>query len=116
MSHLHRNMHSCQETNPDTARPLTKNGTEYDLYSSVITLRLMYIAAMNISIDDDLKARSGCLRDNGIRSCSPRSRYVVQNNRLAVQVALLADEDADIIELAGARLVAPCQTDTRETR
>ncbi|KJF75857.1 bifunctional antitoxin/transcriptional repressor RelB, partial [Morganella morganii] len=33
--------------------------------------------------------------------------YVAQNNRLPVQIALLADEDADIIELARTRLVNP---------
>ena len=34
---------------------------------------------------------------------------ISKNNRLPVQVALLADEDADIIELARARLDSPAK-------
>lgn len=69
------------------------------------------MATMNIRIDDDLKARSGAALDALGVTTSEAVRlvleYVAQNNRLPVQVALLADEDADIIELARARLVNP---------
>lgn len=67
-----------------------------------------YMATMNIRIDDDLKARSGAALEALGVTTSEAVRlvleYVAQNNRLPVQVALLADEDADIIELARARL------------
>lgn len=70
-----------------------------------------YMATMNIRIDDDLKARSGAALEALGVTTSEAVRlvleYVAQNNRLPVQVALLADEDADIIELARARLANP---------
>jgi len=63
---------------------------------------------MNIRIDDDLKARSGVeLNALGVTTSEAVRlvlEYVAQNNRLPVQVALLANEDADIVELARARL------------
>lgn len=69
------------------------------------------MATMNIRIDDDLKARSGAALDALGITTSEAVRlvleYVAQNNRLPVQVALLADEDADIIELARTRLANP---------
>jgi len=71
------------------------------------------MATMNIRIDDDLKARSTAALDALGITTSEAVRlvleYVAQNNRLPVQVALLADEDADIIELARARLDSPAK-------
>lgn len=69
------------------------------------------MATMNIRIDNDLKARSGAALEGLGITASEAVRlvmeYVAQNNRLPVQVALLADEDADIIEISHARLANP---------
>ncbi|NXZ90036.1 type II toxin-antitoxin system RelB/DinJ family antitoxin [Serratia fonticola] len=69
------------------------------------------MGTMNIRIDGDLKARAGVALDGLGITASEAVRlvleYVAQNNRLPVQVALLADEDADIIELARERLANP---------
>lgn len=69
------------------------------------------MGTMNIRIDDDLKARAGVALDGLGITASEAVRmvleYVAQNNRLPVQVALLADEDADIIELTRERLANP---------
>jgi RHH-type rel operon transcriptional repressor/antitoxin RelB len=69
------------------------------------------MGTMNIRIDDDLKARSSVALEALGVSASEAVRlvleYVAINNRLPVQVALLADEDADIIEIARQRLANP---------
>lgn len=69
------------------------------------------MGTMNIRIDDDLKARAGVALEGLGVSASEAVRlvleYVAINNRLPVQVALLADEDADILEVARKRLANP---------
>lgn len=71
------------------------------------------MATMNIRIDDELKSRAGAALDNLGISASEAVRlvleYVAINNRLPVQVALLADEDAEIIQLARQRLATPAK-------
>lgn len=69
------------------------------------------MATMNIRIDDALKERAGeALDEIGVTASEAvrlTMEYVAKNKRLPVQVALLADEDADIIELARQRLARP---------
>ena len=69
------------------------------------------MATMNIRIDAALKERAGEALDELGVTASEAVRltleYVAKNKRLSVQVALLADEDADIIELARQRLANP---------
>ncbi|HAV1239812.1 TPA: type II toxin-antitoxin system RelB/DinJ family antitoxin [Salmonella enterica] len=69
------------------------------------------MTTLNIRIDDDLKRRaSGALDSLGV-SMSEAVRltleYIAQNNRLPVNPVLLADDDAELIEIARQRLANP---------
>ncbi|WP_042051880.1 type II toxin-antitoxin system RelB/DinJ family antitoxin [Aeromonas dhakensis] len=69
------------------------------------------MGSMNIRIDDDLKARAGVALEGMGVSASEAVRlvleYVAINKRLPVQIALMADEDAELLATARQRLASP---------
>lgn len=71
------------------------------------------MATMNIRIDDALKEQASiALEALGVTASEAvrlTLEYVARNHRLPVQVALLADEDADIIEIARQRISDPAR-------